>query len=70
MALASDVTQIVIHLVRVLAEQVIRLVDADLLQPATDCCADVGDVGEGLDVGSVHSELSIEPWPGCRTQVA
>ena len=56
-ALAGDGAKLVIHQVRVFTNQIIRVMDADLLKSTADGFANVGYVGEGLDVISVHGEV-------------
>lgn len=53
-AFAGNAAQFIIHLVRVFADQIAGVLDAEQFQVAADGLADVGNACEIFDVGSVH----------------
>lgn len=62
-ALPGDAAEVIVHLIGVFADKVVGVVNAESLEIAADGFADVGDVGEILDAGSVHGRVGLSRIP-------
>lgn len=63
LALLGDAAEVIVHLIGVFADKVVGVVNAESLEITADGFADVRDVGEMLDAGSVHGRVGLSRIP-------